>query len=170
MSIFGATSLSLLILLLATLFELSYGDVGTCAHYSAPYLRKCHYHLYNQNFHNWNLKTSPSFLTFFFLSWVIVMQPLPAMEIHHHNSHQATCLPQPAREFGITVQPVGDNTWWDVSVQLFLELAFRTRWFRLGLWIVRKRQGQDLHRTVSPLSLPRPHLVPSQTLQHHQLT
>ncbi|KAG6772762.1 hypothetical protein NC652_017854 [Populus alba x Populus x berolinensis] len=38
MSIFGTTSLSLLILLLATLFELSYGDVGTCAHYSAPYL------------------------------------------------------------------------------------------------------------------------------------
>ena len=150
MPIFGETSLFLLVLLLATLFQLSHGDVGTSAHYSPPYSRKCRYNVYNCNFHNWNLKPSPSFLTFFFHSRVIVMQPPPAMEVRCHSSHQATCLPPPAREYGIMAQPAGDSTWWDVSAQLFLELAFRTRWFRLGLWIVRKRQGQVLHRMEPP--------------------
>ncbi|KAI5556324.1 hypothetical protein BDE02_18G026800 [Populus trichocarpa] len=34
----GKTSPFLLLLLLATLFRLSHGDVGTCAHYRPPYL------------------------------------------------------------------------------------------------------------------------------------
>ncbi|XP_061950715.1 EG45-like domain containing protein [Populus nigra] len=34
----GMTSTFLLLLLLATLFHLSHGDVGTCAHYRPPYL------------------------------------------------------------------------------------------------------------------------------------
>ncbi|CAK7353552.1 unnamed protein product [Dovyalis caffra] len=38
MSILGETSPFLLILLLATLFHLSHGDVGTAANYSPPYL------------------------------------------------------------------------------------------------------------------------------------
>lgn len=58
----GKTSPFLLLLLLATLFHLSHGDVGTSSHYRPPYLRKCPVllHLQSYDFHNWNSKASPS--------------------------------------------------------------------------------------------------------------
>ena len=91
----------------------------------------------------------PNPWTFFFYG-VIVMQPLPVLGTHHHISHQAICLPRPAREYGTMAPPVEDSTWWDASVKLSRELVFQTKSFRLGLLIEHRHQDQGLHRMGLP--------------------
>lgn len=100
-----------------------------------------------------------------------VKQQRHVLEEMHQNFHQATCLVQLEKVYGTMEQHVGDNTRLDVSVQLFLELAFLVKLFRLRLLIELNQVFLHLpHPTLlwfSPPLLFRPlqiSLLPSLTL------